>query len=207
MKLEFEFTIINNKKNGIMKEHTNRKLTILLLFFVLVSQVLACNKASPAVSPDKFQTWLVHGSGAPDDIVLNVFELNYRANLEQGGINPPPLIPSEQVVLKSGTKKIYLSYRKTITSKAGEFRNNLFVVTRGYPDDNFNGSIKLKVVAPQSNIKFTEGEGTGHMLTSYTVLVIEIPDTVKPGRYEYSIGIEFDSMDFGVLPGIIEVVE
>jgi hypothetical protein len=165
----------------------------------------------PAYSPHPFavEPWLTHGPEAPDDIVIWMFAIDYRGNMQQNGTYPPPVIKSEGIQLTSSTKDIYVNYRKIITTKAGEIRNILFDVTPGnalQESHNWNeDTLRLRVIGVPPEMSFTQQGFFAHVGTLNTVLVIEIPEPVKSGLYEFSIGIEFEGRDYGTVPCTIEV--
>ena len=207
-----------------------RMLTfILVLLFVLALAISGCDKTpasdttiektSPVITdtlaydPFAVEPWLTHGLEAPDDIVRWMFTIDYRANMQQNGTYPPPVIKSEGLQLKSGLAEISAGYRRTITSKTGEFRNNLFIVqsiqSSGLNTGHVWGedTLKLNVIGDPSDIQFTQDGFFAHLLNYYKVLVVEIPATIKPGLYEFSIGIEFEGISFGTIPCTVEVIE
>jgi hypothetical protein len=210
-----------------MKKRT--LIFILVLLFALALAISSCEKTpasnttiekTPPVVTDTLtfdpftvEPWLTHGLEAPDDIVRWMFAIDYRANMQHNGTYPPPVIKSEGLKLKSGLTEISVGYRKTITSKAGEFRNNLFTVVSIQSASLNTGhvwgedTLKLNVVGESSGIKFTQDGFFAHLLNYYKVLVVEIPATVKPGVYEFSIGIEFEGINVGIIPCTVEVIE
>lgn len=146
-----------------------------------------------------------NGRQAPDDIVATPGGFAYRANVYQQGIPDKwPPVETLETRLVSGSEAIFVRYRNNITTKPGEIRNNILNVRKE------NGlfeqqPIKLYTVGAPSGVKLLQAAGVGLPGTISTILLIEVPQDLNSGRYDFYVGIEMEGRDYGTLPCTIEV--
>ena len=145
---------------------------------------------------------------SPDDIVSTPGDDTYRANVHEQGI--PDKWPTIQTVserLAGGTDTILVRYRNSITTNAGEIRNNLLNISKenGRFDSQGFDVAELYTVGAPKGLQFVQGSAGGLIGTVATVLVIEIPEGFEPGRYEFEIGVGVEGTDYGTLPCTLEV--
>jgi hypothetical protein len=193
-----------------------RLLPVLAVVFVLVVAICSCHKApvsgTPVIAdPFAIEPWLTHGPEAPDDIVRNNTSLTYRANIRQDSITTWPPIEIANTMLTSGPETISINYRESITTWAGETRNILFDVT---PENalqeshNWNeDALRLSIIGAPPEMYCRQQGFFAHLGILNTVLVIKIPENVKPGWYDFSIAVEFEGKDYGKLPCTVEVID
>jgi hypothetical protein len=204
-----------------------KKFTILSALTIFVSLSVAllngCQQQfTPAQSaPTPAPSYLLNadhsptaeGKKAADDIIFTPGGLGYMANLHQEGEESiwPPIQVSE-VVLGNNIDTIHIGYRAYIETKAGQVRNNIIDVSlrRSIPLPWMGMDIKdinLKVASLLPDMQIWQdlewhGPGRGEK-----VLFIEVPERVKPGEYQFEIGIEVNGKDYGRAPCTIKVSE
>jgi hypothetical protein len=205
-----------------MKRLEAMKKTLIMALTILVILVGGCTQKVTDTSPGtnitgehvKVPVTLSNlpssGSDAADNIVHTPGGDTYRANVhEQGVPDKWPEIETVETRITSDSDVVLVRYRKDITTKAGEIRNNLLNVRK--EDEHFDNAgfeaIKLYTIGAPESIRFRQYPGGGLPGTIATVLVIEIPANIKSGQYNFLIGIEIESKDYGTLPCTIEVTE
>lgn len=157
---------------------------------------------------------VAEGKEAPDDIIFTPGGLGYIANLHQEGEKSvwSPIVVNE-VVLRSNINTIHIGYRSYIETEAGQIRNNIIDINQYWliPLPWIRRDIKdinLKVAGLPANFQVWQDlEWHGPQGWGEKVLFIEVPDQVKPGEYQFEIGIELDGKDYGRVPCTIKVVE
>jgi len=143
---------------------------------------------------------------APDDIIGGPGGPAYRANFhQQGEENPWPPIKANGVDLGDDTDAAHIAYRDYIETKAGQVRNNIFTVSK--PDRNLNHVVVLEVSNIPTYIEVTEARRWYGPGIVKTVLEIEISRQVKPGEYNFEVGVKIDGRDYGTVPCTIKVIE
>ena len=180
----------------------------------VVSAPVSESTPAPTVTGQRVPVPLLMGrlptnaSEAPDDIVPTPGGSAYRANVHEQGV--PGRWPSIQTMttrLAAGSETISVGYRPTIVTEAGQIRNNLLHISR---EGGFRGigsitDIGLYTVGAPSGIEFAQGGAGGLPGTLATVLVMTIPEGIRPGRHDFGIGIEVQGKNYGTLPCTIEV--
>ena len=143
---------------------------------------------------------------APDDITHGPGGPGYRANFhQQGEENPWPPIKANGVDLGDDTDAAHVAYRDYIETKAGQVRNNIFTVSK--PDRNLNHVVVLEVSNIPTYIEVTEARRWYGPGIVKTVLEIEISRQVKPGEYNFEVGVKIDGKDYGTVPCAIKVLD
>jgi len=143
---------------------------------------------------------------APDDITHGPGGPGYRANFhQQGEENPWPPIKANGVDLGDDTDAAHVAYRDYIETKAGQVRNNIFTVSK--PDRNLNHVVVLEVSNIPTYIEVTEARRWYGPGIVKTVLEIEISRQVKPGEYNFKVGVKIDGRDYGAVPCAIKVLD
>ncbi len=151
----------------------------------------------------------VEGVAAQDEIIRGAFGyIEYSSNYFIDSVKAVvpdgwSAINSAGGELGTGANAIYLGYRDHITAKAGETRNNIFRVTiiHSYTQLSWSEkSLKLEMVGAPKGMQTKQTGFFAHLNSMATVLVMEIPAGMKPGRYDFSIRVTFKDVDYGTLP-------
>ena len=189
-----------------------KRLLGILIVTVCLLMITGCqssvNKAHIPI-PVKYSPMMVRAE-APDDIIPTPGGSAYRANVHEVGIeNPWPSIETVEVQLVSGSNTIHVRYRNNIVTKAGETRYNILNVRKegGFFEDASLSNMKLYSVGTLSGLKLSQTGGGGFPGTIASVLVIEIPQDIKPGQYNLEIGLEILGTDYGTIPCTINVIQ
>ena len=150
------------------------------------------------------------GEEAPDDLLPVSCGPAYRANVHQQGVeNPWPPIETVEVQVHSGSETIYVRYRDSIVTEAGETRNNIFTVRResGFLEGGGLSIFRLYATSIPTGLQLFQDAGGGLIGTLVSTLVIEVPEDMQPGIYTLEIGIEIEGKAYGTVPCTIEVIE
>ena len=196
-----------------------KTMTVPALAFLLIVTSSACGNPPaqsttvPAITGAHIPVPVLTGSlptnasEAPDDIVVTPGGNAYRANVHQQGVPDKwPSIETVETRLVNGSDAIFVRYRSNITTKAGEVRNSLLYVRK--EDGSFEREdIKLYTVGAPTDMQFLQDQAFGLLGTLAALLVIEIPQNVKPGQYDFNIGVEIEGNDYGTLLCTIEVTK
>ena len=199
---------------------TKRTLCLIALAALAAVAGSACNRTpvestpassitgTPSPVPLLMARLPTNSTEAPDDIVPTPGSDAYRANVhEQGVPDKWPSIETVETRLVNGSDAIFVRYRNSITTKAGEIRNNLLYI--GKENGRFEryslDLIGLYTVGAPPGMQFLRGAAGALPGAAATVLVIEVSQDAVPGRYDFAIGIEVEGKDYGTLPCTIEV--
>ncbi len=183
-----------------------RKLMIGLLALGLLLTVTACPSGEAHTTIPTAELPIADfpppgtvANGAPDDILAAPGGIIYRANIhEEGEENPWPPIKITNVTLSSWFRELTVGYRDYIETRAGETRNNIFMVGRD------NGRLNLYATQFPLGLELTQTIIAGRVL--FAVLVIRVAPEVAPGKYNFDIGLEINGGDYGTVPCTIEVI-
>jgi hypothetical protein len=178
---------------------------ILLALLVAMPAVTACpsGEAHTTIPTVELPLPVVGAEEAADDIVIAPGGITYRANVQEvGEENPWPPIKVTNVTLSSLSRKIIVGYRDHIETRAGETRNNIFMVGR---EASKNSRLNLYATQIPSGVELTQTMVLGRTL--FAVLVIKVAPEVAPGQYNFEIGLEVNGWDYGTVPCTIEVIE
>ena len=130
----------------------------------------------------------------------------YVGNIQQAGaVNRWPLIESHTVNLNTGGKTSSLSYRRGITTAAGETRKCLFWYSDG---DLSSGSLNFYSESMPKGFKLSQyGQGgLGRPGIISSALFIEVSPDLKLGDYQFEIGVCVRGKDFGLFPITVAIV-
>jgi hypothetical protein len=199
-----------------------KRLVFLTVVLVLLSSAfLSCvskNKTislSPAPSPTVSKTpvptttpvAVSFNATSPDDIFPTPGGDAYAANVFQQGVaNPWPPVEITMTSLAKGTDLLLIGYRKNISTKAGQTRNNIIQVSKS---SSFlvSGNLSLYSLTLPQGIELGIGGGAGRPGLLSKILSMKILPDVASGNYTIQIGIELDSVDYGTLPCTINVIQ
>ena len=196
---------------------TRKMLCLIALAALLVVAASGCSNTpaestppppitgTPSAVPVLTGSLPTNPSEAPDDIVVTPGGNAYRANVHQQGVPDKwPSIETVETRIVTGSDAVFVRYRSNITTRAGEVRNNLLYVRKD--GGTFEReTIQLYTVGAPAGLQFLQGQAFGLLGTLAAVLVIEVPQTVQPGRYDFAIGLEIGGTDYGTLPCSVEV--
>lgn len=156
--------------------------------------------------------------GAPeaanDDIIFAPGGFIYRASLHQQGEPDWPPVKEVDITVEALSGTIDIRYRGSIESRAGETRNNIiFLFGRNAPDlldplqINYDTTGLPEGITLEKDRQMYGGIGGQDKKSSRVALKIEIESKVKPGEYPFSIHLNYEGMDIGMLPCTIKVIE
>jgi len=177
-------------------------IVVILTLFLIISS--ACGTRTTIAIPETSTSLAI--AEAPDDIVGTPGGSAYRANVHQQDI--PDRWPSIETVEAQLNDSIYVRYRQDITTNAGEIRNNIFNIRK--VSGRFEGGESINLYsAGEIPAGLALGQGAAVALpgTIAAILVIEISQDMKPGKYTINIGIDIGGIEYGTLPCNIEVLE
>lgn len=159
-----------------------------------------------AVSGCQRMVPIVPGQSADDVVSAPGLGPTYRANIQQQGIrNPWPSVKTEDVILQREDVYVYVGYRDSIETKAGESRNDIVGVR--VPSENARSpDVSLTVTNVPSGITVNQERLWGGPHAMKQLLIIEVARDVKPGRYFIQIGLRVNGRDYGDIPLTIIVV-
>lgn len=183
-----------------------RYFDVLIVLFVCVLVSGSCSNRPPTSIPVPIivgtltPTQTTNVSEAPDDIVTTQFGITYRTPVET---------ITTKLVNDSSTALV--EYRKNIKTKSNEIRNNIISVTKDNTIEESqywdSSSIRLYTLGAPQDLKIVQNGFWPHLGTVATVLVIEVPQDFKLGRYDFNIRVMIKGEDYGILPCTLEVVE
>jgi len=142
---------------------------------------------------------------AADDLVPTPGGYAYRGNVHQVG-EPDvwPEIDTTEVTI-GNDDPIDIRYRDWITTRAGETRNNMIVITAPFTIDK----LKLGVANMPGNASISVEEicrWSRPLNVIAPVLAFSIDGNVEPGLYTFDIGIAVNGKDYEFMPCAIEVL-
>jgi hypothetical protein len=145
-----------------------------------------------------------------DDIVPEMFGINYRANSNKNE-SSHIWLPIETVRVKLGTNidQISVGYRNQISTKAGETRNNIIDVMRIVSENetwNFQ-NVEIYLANTPKDIEFYQYGAWPHLNTVATVLTLKISCGIEVRTYDFSIGLKLDGKDYGLFPCTITILQ
>jgi hypothetical protein len=195
-----------------MKRVEAMKKTLIMVLTILVILAGGCTqkvtKTSPATSTtgERVPVNLSSGIGmldVPDEIVGTPGGETYRANVhEQGVPDRWPEIETVETRITSDSDAALVRYRKDITTKAGEIRNNLLYIRKEAGQFDFQNPnvVQLYTIGAPQNLRFSREVGGGLPGSLVDILVIEIPPDVAAGTYQFNIVIAINDMLDDSLP-------
>jgi len=200
----------------VFKIFTVVSVVLILCLSTVLSSCTGSEPAKKLVAPYSSPTsenWTPGDPVASDSIVLFDSGPSYVGNSASANKNNYPPVAITQATVIKGTTQLHISYRADIEGPRGEIRYNIISVfltgkdiNSSSPQNNIS-TFDVYTLSVPEGLAITEAtEWTGG-LSSGSLLLLNVSDSLSTGKYKFDIGLLVNGDDYGTVPCTLTVTK